>query len=601
MKTQTLTKDKSSHSTNVKTVNQNEIILKDAEYKQVSTSEIDFSPMNYRKFISEDALQQFADELKQHGILSSLIIRPISANRYELVAGERRLRAARIAKLQSVPAAIINLNDEQVVEIQLSENLQRENPHPLHEGQAIGQMQHAGKSIDEISIRLGKSKQFIYSRLKLLSLIEAFQEMVFADVISLQDALQIAAISKTSQAEFFEEHCSKWQKDKHFSLYNLEYYLNQYRYDLKKAPFNIKDKSLVPEAGSCNGCPSNSASLKTLFPEYAKQAVCSNKECYNKKCSVHLVGMLQAAIDTYQPEAILYLNHLSEISEVTISLTPEASILPKYNYHDVTVITKPETPDKEDYTYDDEVEEDEYNSAMEDYYRDLEIYNLHVQSGQYKIALMQDNRTFEPVYFSMDKPKNRNGDTPVNAKGLQAAIKSGTVTIELLQSEIERLDTKEKRAKEIDKEKVQLLVHQELTQLTAIQNEDRKLTMADEIAARLLIYQSLDYSSRRVVNETLFSKMSETSPEITFYEQLAGLTESQYSFLIRMTIAGKADSKFPHNDTGKILYKVAEEAGVNVQLITEGQEQKRKEREDKYKNRIKELETKMEKLKEAKI
>src|ERR1700730_16491870 len=73
------------------------ILLKDAEYKQVKTGDIDFSPLNYRKFYSEDALQQFAEELKQHGIISALTLRTLSSGRYELVAGERRLRAARLA------------------------------------------------------------------------------------------------------------------------------------------------------------------------------------------------------------------------------------------------------------------------------------------------------------------------------------------------------------------------------------------------------------------------------------------------------------------------------------------------------------------------
>ena len=179
--------------------------------------------------------------------------------------------------------AIVSLTDEQVIEIQLSENLQRENPHPLHEAQGIGQMQSTGKTIDEIAARLGKSKQFVYTRLKLLSLINDFQEMVLANVISLQEALQIGTLSGESQTEFFTEHCSKWKKQKDFRLFNLDYYLNHYRYDLKKAPFNTMDKNLVPEAGACTGCPSNSAALKSLFPEMAKQSVCSNKECYNNK------------------------------------------------------------------------------------------------------------------------------------------------------------------------------------------------------------------------------------------------------------------------------------------------------------------------------
>jgi hypothetical protein len=421
--------------------------------------------------------------------------------------------------------------------------------------------------------------------------------MVFADIISLQDALQIASLSETSQAEFFEDHCGKWKTDKHFSLHNVDYYLNQYRYDLKRAPFNIKDKNLIPEVGACTGCPSNSASLKTLFPEYAKQAVCSNKDCYNKKCSVHLMTLLQTAIDTYQPEALIYNNRLEETIEAILSLIPAAIDLPKNNYNDITVIRKPESPDKEDYTYDDEVEEQEYNSAMDDYYRELEIYNLHVESGQYKIALMLEDKKFEPVYFSLDKPKHfSKGNNTVSAKEIQAAIKAGDITIELLQSEIDRLNTKEERSKQIDREKIQLLIHKEISALTLDENKIEKLTKADAVAARLLIYQSLDYSSRMKVSEVLFPESSEGR---VFYEKLQALTEQQYSFLIRMALAGKSDSKFPYNDTGKTLYRVAKEAGISVDTIEQAQEQKRMEREEKLHKRIEELNNRIAKLNKA--
>ncbi|MEP7377857.1 MAG: ParB/RepB/Spo0J family partition protein [Chitinophagaceae bacterium] len=373
-----------------KAIPANTTLLRDADFAQIKTDDIDFSPLNYRKYFSKDALQAFAEELKQHGIISPLTVRATNKNRYELVAGERRLRAARIAGLETVPAAVVSLTDEQVIEIQLAENLQRENPHPMHEAQAIGHMQQSGKTIDEIAVRLGKSKQFVYTRLKLLSLIDSFQEMVLANVISLQEALLIAALSAESQAEFFNEHCNKWKQQKNFEIHNLDYYLNQYRYDLKNAPFNTKDKNLVPEVGACSVCPSNSATLKSLFPEMANQAVCSNKECYNNKCTLHFMAALGNAINTYQPAALIYNNQLTDIAEKIIALIPGASELPRHNVQEITVIQKPELPDKKDYlNYDsDELDEDEFNGAMDSYYGEQEVYTLHVKSGHYSVAVL---------------------------------------------------------------------------------------------------------------------------------------------------------------------------------------------------------------------
>lgn len=592
---------------NKKPVIQNSTVLQDAEYKQVNTEDIDFSPLNYRKFISEDALQQFAEELKQHGIISPLTLRPVTESRYELVAGERRLRAARIAGLSTVPAAIVILTDEQVIEIQLAENLQREDPHPLHEAQAIGQMQRAGKTIDEIATRLGKSKQFVYTRLKLLSLLEPFQEMVFANVISLQDALQIAALSETSQQEFFDEHCIKWKKDKNFRLYNLDYYLNQYRYDLKSAPFNIKDKKLVSEVGACVGCPSNSASLKTLFPDYAKQAVCSNKECYNNKCTLHFLAVLGNAITAYQPEALLYNNELTEMAENIIALIPGAGDLPRYNYHDITVIQKPVLPGKEDYTYDDdeenpEFEEDAYKQAMDDYYLELESYNLHLQSGHYKVAVLLGNKEFAPVHFSLEKPKQYgtgNNGKETTAKQVQEAIKAGKATPELLQSEIDRIKDKEKRSVELDAEKVQLTVHNLLSAFASEPANNTSLTQADMIGARLIVYQSLDYSSREKVYAVLFPKTKssyrETCEEV--FEVISKLTDQQFAYLIRMAICGKSESKYPRQEAGYFLYQIAREAGIPVQAVEDEQAGKAKDRKEKQDLKIQELKNKIKKLK----
>ena len=92
-------------------------ILKQAVQIPVNVSDIDFSPLNYRKLFCEEALDSFAQELAQHGIISALLLRRKENDRYELVAGERRLRAAKIAKFQTVPAQIADLTDQQVREI----------------------------------------------------------------------------------------------------------------------------------------------------------------------------------------------------------------------------------------------------------------------------------------------------------------------------------------------------------------------------------------------------------------------------------------------------------------------------------------------------
>ncbi len=575
--------------------------MRDADFAQINTADIDFSPLNYRKYFSEETLQEFAEELKQHGIISPLTVRIAGNKKYELVAGERRLRAARIAGLQTIPAAIVMLTDEQVIEIQLAENLQRENPHPLHEAQGIGQMQQSGKPIDEIAARLGKSKQFVYSRLKLLSLTESFQEILLADKITLQEAIKIASLSSESQTDFFNGHCSNWKKQKNFSLDDLDWYLDRYRYDLKEAPFNTKDKNLVPEAGACTGCTSNSASLKTLFPELAKQAVCSNKECYNNKCFVHFLAALGNAIENYQPTALLHNNGLTEMGEKLIQLIPGAIELPRYNYSEISVIEKPDTPQQEDYCYgqDDELDEDDFKEAMDSYYSELEKYNLHIKSGHYTVALLLDNKTFRHVYFNMEKPKHYNTvEQTVTAKEVQAAIKAGNATPELLKSEIDRIKQREKRAEELDMEKVQLTVHNQFTEFISNPENNTCFTKADLTGLRLVIYQSLDYTTKSKVTETLLThngkRIDKTNKDL--FERFTNLSDTEFAYLVRMAVCCKSDSKFPSQEAGYFLYQMAIDAGLSVKTIEDAQEAKRKERKEKQEIKVQELEKKLKKM-----
>lgn len=590
-----------------KTIGQNTIVLQEAEYKQVNVEDIDISPLNYRKYISDEALRQFAEELKQHGIISALTLRPVADNRYELVAGERRLRAAKLAGLLTVPAAVVHLTDEQVTEIQLAENLQRENPHPLDEANAVKMMQDSGIDIEEIALRLGKSKQFVYVRLKLLNLIEPIREMFYAEAITIQQALEIATIAGEGQEQFFKDHCTKW-KQKNFELHDLTWYLRPYRYDLKDAPFDTKDKKLLPDAGACTGCPFNSATVKSLFPEYAKQAICTNATCYRNKCRANFrIGFINA-LQIHEPAALLFYGEPSEGTQEFVKQIPEASGLPWWDYHQVTIIEAPDEPQSEDYTdrYNDEDEQtfdaEGYEAAMEEYKTELAEYEHNLQSGKYKKALLERNGDFYPVLFSPEPPlKNTNGSNgrSITMKSVQEALKAGTATAEMLQEAIQSILQREERAREMDRDKVQLNVHKQFEEKIKNWENNEGLTNADLVAVRLLVYQSLDYNHRQEVDSVLFEGMdkhAENANEL-FYEKLQSLSDQQFSYLIRMAIAGKPESKYPNNETGFVLYRVAAEAGVDVIKMEQEQEEKATKRNDRMKARVKELEKKAERLK----
>ena len=125
-----------------------------------------------RKEFDPDALAQLADSIKRHGVLQPLVVRPIpGTGTYQIVAGERRWRAARMAGLTDVPVVIRELDDSETAEIALIENLQREDLNPIEEAEGYdGLMNTFGLTQDEISHRVGKSRPAVANALRLLSL-----------------------------------------------------------------------------------------------------------------------------------------------------------------------------------------------------------------------------------------------------------------------------------------------------------------------------------------------------------------------------------------------------------------------------------------------
>lgn len=138
-----------------------------------------------RKDFDEKALSELAESIEQHGILQPLVVRPLASGSYQLVAGERRWRAARIAGLTEVPVIIKELSDEEVIEIAMIENLQREDLNPLEE--ALGyryMMDELNITQEQAAEKVGKSRPAVANALRLLKLPNEVQEMVKNNLIS---------------------------------------------------------------------------------------------------------------------------------------------------------------------------------------------------------------------------------------------------------------------------------------------------------------------------------------------------------------------------------------------------------------------------------
>ncbi len=148
-------------------------------------SEIEPNRSQPRKEFDEKALSELAESISEHGLLQPLLVRPLTLGGYEIVAGERRYRACRMAGLTEVPVIIRELSESETMELALIENLQRENLTPLEE--AMGYevlMNEHGFTQDEVSKSVGKSRPAIANALRLLKLPEGVKELLKENKIS---------------------------------------------------------------------------------------------------------------------------------------------------------------------------------------------------------------------------------------------------------------------------------------------------------------------------------------------------------------------------------------------------------------------------------
>lgn len=143
---------------------------------QADIEKIRPNPYQPRKYFAEDALRELADSIQEHGIIQPLVVRK-SIKGYELVAGERRLRAAKSLKLSHVPIVVKDFTDEQVMQIALIENLQREDLNAIEVAQAYQKLMDTfAMKQEELAKRVGKSRPHVANFLRLLNLPDEVQD-----------------------------------------------------------------------------------------------------------------------------------------------------------------------------------------------------------------------------------------------------------------------------------------------------------------------------------------------------------------------------------------------------------------------------------------
>ena len=168
----------------------------ESSQEKIHLDEIRPNPYQPRKVFDEQALNELALSIKEHGIFQPVILKK-SVQGYEIVAGERRCRAAKIAELDEVPAIIVDFTDQQMMEIALLENIQREDLNAIEEAQAYHtMMEKLHLTQNELANRIGKSRTHITNTLRLLNLPEKIQEYVLDGSLSMGHARALITLDK---------------------------------------------------------------------------------------------------------------------------------------------------------------------------------------------------------------------------------------------------------------------------------------------------------------------------------------------------------------------------------------------------------------------
>lgn len=205
-------------------------VEKEEVIKELNIKELRPNPYQPRKVFEKEAIEELKASILEHGILQPIIVRK-SIKGFEIVVGERRFRAAKEANLEVVPAVIRELSEQQMMELAVLENLQREDLSPIEEGHAYQLlMKKLNFTQEELAKRLGKSRPHIANHVRLLSLPPAIQEMITDGTISMGHGRALLGLKNKDKLPLLVE---KTVKDG-LNVRQLEYLIQQMNEDVSR-------------------------------------------------------------------------------------------------------------------------------------------------------------------------------------------------------------------------------------------------------------------------------------------------------------------------------------------------------------------------------
>lgn len=384
--------------------------------ENVSLALIQPSAFNPRKTFDEAALKELSDSIASQGVLQQIGLRPIAdTDRYEIIFGERRYRASVMAGLETIPADIYDVTDDEAVEIAVTENLQREDVSPIEEANAYQSLMDSGRyDVQSLAVQFGKSEAYIRTRLKFTSLIPEIAQLLEADAITMSVASEICRYGTDIQKEVYEKHLCEnsygygsWRGLKASEVARrIE---QNFTTDLERYSF---------DKGMCASCPHNTKNL-LLFCE-GTCGKCTNRKCLEDMNASYLVDKAVDMIAEF-PAYSLRQGRFDTNEAAVERLSAMGYEIETPNTYIQPYPAMPQEPTAEEYETAEDFAEahSEYEQDLSEYNDAVEDVNARAENGEIIVYIVIEKNdisigyAMKPSEASMDGTADGKADDPI--------------------------------------------------------------------------------------------------------------------------------------------------------------------------------------------
>jgi ParB/RepB/Spo0J family partition protein len=520
--------------------NQNQTIMEITEkVDRVSLDLISVSGTNkmFRsaKQLSEAALKELSDSITELDVIQPIALRPDpnQPGKFILICGERRFKASRQAGKQDIPAYIRNVDESEAFEMQMTENLQREDIHALNEAKGYKHLmeKYTLLTTADLALRFGKSESYILQRLKLNDLVSEAKRDFYEDRMSIGHAILLARLTPQDQRAAIQRISDS--DSGYGTIAELQSFVNRNIINnLSVAPFQMDDADLIKKAGPCTLCPKRTGCSPLLFSDIKETDRCMDRNCFLAKCNTFLIKKTKETIETH-PEILFLVDYNGPIPEVA-EMLEEHRIKPLKEYDD---------------------------------------FNNNDRSGKKVKALwLSGNRAgFTQTIHIKEKSSH------VNAE------EDETTVVAKIQSRI-------KRGRELDQEKVYSKIIEALKNHPTQKIDSKKLQRDEEVFLWFIVLDKAGYGIKHALRKIIGTSKEDPA---RLYQQLKDLKPGKKALLLRKVILDQYSGIYPNSDYGYIIRKIAEGYGdIDIASFEKEQVEVQTKRESKAKERIKLLQQK---------